>query len=421
METIIRDHILNHLQKFKLINVQQHGFLHRRSCLTNLLETLEDWTRALDEGYGVDSLYLDYQKAFDSVPHRRLLCKLRGYGIDGVTINWIRDFLVGREMQVCVGDGYSDTVEVSSGVPQGSVLGPLLFLIYANDFGSDISCSYKLFADDSKVYSVIRTHEDAAKLQSDLEKISDWSKKWLLSFNVEKCKIMHIGRNNPRFNYSMMNSSGDRVILTETTAEKDLGVWIPENLKSELQCAKSAEKGMRALRLIKRTFSNLDEAGFNILYRTYIRPHLEYAVQAWSPHLRKDIITLENIQKRATRLVWKIKHLPYEDRLKRLGLMPLETRRIRGDLIETFKILKEYDQVSNVFVRSHTTHLRGNSMKLYKGQCRTVARSKFFSQRVIDLWNKLPDRVVTSKSIDMFKQRLDSHMTRSGHWAPTSY
>ena len=157
--------MLSHLESHKVLTANQHGFVKKRSCLTNLLESLESWTKLLDEGKGLDVLYLDYQKAFDTVPHRRLLAKLKWYGIDGKLLLWIENFLINRKMRVVVNDAVSVWTDVLSGVLQGSVLDPLLFVIYVNDIPSVVHNNIKMFADDTNIWSPIVTVDDAAGLQ----------------------------------------------------------------------------------------------------------------------------------------------------------------------------------------------------------------------------------------------------------------
>jgi len=167
---------------------------------------------------------------------------------------------------------------------------------------------------------------------------------------------------------------------------------------------------MNVLRTIKRHFFRIDEPTFLILYKSYVRPHFEYCIQAWSPHFKKDIECLEQVQRRATKLVSGLRNLSYEDRLHRLKLTTLEKRRLRGDLIETFKIMTDREKVDkhDFFESSNSTYsLRGHEYKIAVQRNRTAARSAFFSQRVVGSWNKLPQEVVTATSINMFKNRLD--------------
>ena len=408
MKSIIRDVLVTHMENNNLITAHQHGFMTGRSCLTNLLETLESWTRILDNGFGIDVIYLDYRKAFDTVPHNRLISKLQGCGIDGPLLQWIRAFLVDRSMRVMVNGSSSSWVNVSSGVPQRSVLGPLLFLIFVNDLPDWVKSSIKMFADDTKLWAMISNTADSRMLQDDLNRLKCWSDKWLLRFNPEKCKVMHVGHSVPT-EYSLLEKD-QSIKLAEVEEEKDLGIFITNDLKVAKQCKEAARKAMNVLRTVKRYFPKIDEPTLLILYKAYVRPHLEYCVQAWSPHFKKDIECLEQVQRRATKLINGFKNLSYENRLKRLKLTTLEKRRLRGDLIETFKIITGREKVDKreFFEISNNTHnLRGHQYKLSVKRKRLTIRSTFFSQRVIDSWNRLPEAVVNATSINAFKNRLD--------------
>ena len=178
LETLIRDHMVEFLVKHKLINTSQHGFLKARSCLTNLLCFLEEITKWVDDGSPVDVVYLDFQKAFDKVPHQRLLLKLKAHGIVNDVINWIEKWLTHRRQRVIVDGEISNWKSVLSGVPQGSVLGPILFLIYINDLEDDISSKVPKFADDTKVFRKVTNDTDKQSLQDHLDKLVKWSAKW---------------------------------------------------------------------------------------------------------------------------------------------------------------------------------------------------------------------------------------------------
>ena len=408
MESIVRDSITESIRKRNLITDHQHGFIPGRSCLTNLLQAFEAWTSILDEGFGLDIIYLDYRKAFDTVPHKRLIMKLSNYGIPCKLLIWLSGFLQGRMMRVQVNGSYSSWVHVLSGVPQGSVLGPLLFLLYVNDLPDWIKSSIKMFADDTKLWSTISDVDDKQKLQDDLRKLNEWSDKWLLKCNPDKCRVMHVGHNYPTEYYMEQDSKLCKLI--EVTEEKDLGVITTCDLKPARQCAEAAKKATAILRLIKRHFHDMNIPTFRILYKSFVRPHLEYCVQVWSPNLRKDIDCLERIQKRATKLVPELRHSTYDERLRRLGLTTLERRRLRGDLIETYKILtgKESIDSGNFFTLNEGLHnLRGHQYKLYKDRSHLNIRKFFFSQRVVDSWNKLPVHVVEAETVNCFKCRLD--------------
>ncbi|BHF73133.1 hypothetical protein SprV_0401620900 [Sparganum proliferum] len=194
MERIIKRELMRFLEQHHLLSNAQHGFRRCRSCLTNLLYRLEQWTRAIDEGNVVYVAYIDFKMAFDSVPHQRLLYKLSRIGVRGKPLKWIENFLIGRSQTVRRGGQQSAEVTVTSGVPQGSVLGPILFLIYIDDYIHGLDCDIAMFADDIKPWTVIRNKDNEANLQANLDRLEQWSGYWLLPFNVSKCNILRIGR-----------------------------------------------------------------------------------------------------------------------------------------------------------------------------------------------------------------------------------
>jgi Reverse transcriptase (RNA-dependent DNA polymerase) len=203
MESVIKDQIVRHLEKNGLINKSQHGFMAGRSCTTNLLVFLEKVTAELDRGEPVDVIYLDFAKAFDTVPHERLKRKLKANGIGGGLLKWIAAWLKGRKQRVVLNGQESTWEDVLSGVPQSSVLGPLLFLLFINDLDGAVSLSEILlkFADDTKLARTVKNEEDRQQLQAALDGLVNWSKKWGMAFNVKKCKVMHVGRNTIRSDY----------------------------------------------------------------------------------------------------------------------------------------------------------------------------------------------------------------------------
>ncbi|BHF77028.1 hypothetical protein SprV_0502013000 [Sparganum proliferum] len=194
MERIVKRELMRFLGQHHLLSNAEHGFRRGRSCLTNLLYCLEQWTRSIDEGNVVHVAYIDFKKAFDSMPHQLLLYKLNRIGVRGKLLKWIENFLIGRTQTVRLGGQQSAEVTVTSGVPQGSVLGPILFLIYIDDCIHDLDCDIAMFADDIKLWTVIRNEDDEAKLQANLYRLEQWSGYWLLPFNVSKCNILRIGR-----------------------------------------------------------------------------------------------------------------------------------------------------------------------------------------------------------------------------------
>ena len=412
LERLFKDHMVDFLVKHKLLNSSQHGFLKARSCLTNMLCFLEEITKWIDVGSPVDIIYLDFQKAFDKVPHQRLLLKLKAHGIGDSITDWIEQWLTDRRQRVVVDGEVSNWKSVLSGVPQGSVLGPILFLIYINDLDDSITSNVLKFADDTKLFRKVNTDGDKQHLQNDLDRLVKWSEKWQMLFNFGKCKCLHTGHGNLNVNYKM----GDTVLGT-TVKEKDLGVTISTDMKVSEQCGIAASKGNQILGLIRRNITYKGKKLIIPLYKAIVRPHLEYCIQAWRPYRKKDIDTLERIQRRATKMIPELRDLSYEERLKECGLTTLETRRLRGDQIEVFKILNGYENIDRnmFFSLNKDSRTRGHEVKLVKDQCRLDIRKHLFSQRTINEWNKLSTDCVTASSVNMFKNKVDTYLRRAGY------
>ena len=399
LERLIKDHMVEFLVKHKLLNSSQHGFLKARSCVTNMVCLLEEITKWIDVGSPVDIIYLDFQKAFDKVPHQRLLLKLKAHGIGDSITDWIEQWLTDRRQRVVVDGEFSNWKSVLSGVPQGSVLGPILFLIYINDL------NVLKFADDTKLFRKVNTDGDKQYLQNDLDRLVKWSEKWQMLLNFGKCKCLHTEHRNLNVNYKM----GDTVLGT-TVKEKDLGITISADMKVSEQCGIAASKGNQILGLIRRNITYKGKKLIIPLYKAIVRPHLEYCIQAWIPYRKKDIYTLERIQRRATKMIPELRDLSYEERLKECGLTTLETRRLRGDQIEVFKILNRYENIDRnmFFSLKKDSRTRGHEVKLIKDQCRLDIRKHSFSQRTINEWNKLSTDCVTASSVNMFKNKVDT-------------
>jgi len=263
MEKIVRKAMLKHLIESGNLSDYQHGFVQGRSCTTQLLKVVDKWTEILDSGGAVDAVdavYLDFAKAFDTVSHERLFIKLASYGVRGQLLEWVRQFLTGRKQRVGVAGRFSDWAAVLSGVPQGSVLGPVLFVVFINDLPDEITSFIYMYADDTKVFRRIDGRLESEALQRDLDKLSKWADKWQMCFNVSKCAVMHlggIGREN--YTYSMQQAgNGKRENLQETTLEKDLGIWIDDAVKLSGHVAHAVSKANQLLGMIRRAFTYMD-------------------------------------------------------------------------------------------------------------------------------------------------------------------
>ena len=272
LEQLVRDDLIDHMKINNLFSNKQFGFISGRSTVLQLLNVLEKWTDTLDQGGIIDVIYLDFMKAFDKVPHLRLIEKVKSYGINIHISNWIKNFLQDRKQRVCVNGQYSDWAQVTSGIPQGSVLGPLLFVIYINDLPDDISSEIYLFADDTKIFNEVTDHNNSEILQSDLEKLSQWSDKWLLKFHPDKCRVLDVSTRDRDHNQYYL----DDVELEHSTCEKDLGVHIDVKLKFNNHIGEKINKANNILGAIRRSFSYIDSTMFLQLYTSLVRPHLEY-------------------------------------------------------------------------------------------------------------------------------------------------
>ena len=375
----------------------------------------------------MDVVYLDYQKAFDTVPHKRLLLKLQAYGFTGSTLDWIRNFLTGRTQHVSVNGVLSEERAVLSGVPQGSVLGPLLFLLFINDIVDDLETNLFLFADDSKLFKHIRTQADMAALQRDLVRLEDWSNRWLLRFHPDKCHVLSLGKFEALSKLSADARAPGKLLDQELFAspyslcgfeldhveeEKDLGVTIDEELTFSSHIDGKIAKANSFLGLIRRNFCYLDKSSMLRLFKAFVRPHLEYAQAVWSPHLPGVVNRIENVQIRALNLIPELRGLSYEEQLRSTKLPTLAYRRFRGDLIEVYKHLHSYDKA--VITSSFACSAR-HPDKLAQTHRKSNLDQRLFYHRVQQSWNLLPascrDLEIT---VDTFKNRVDSFFSRIG-------
>lgn len=410
--SIVKDRWMEHLEN-EVLTVHQYGFRKGRSCSSNLLAFYSKVIDTVQEREGwVDGVYLDLKKAFDKVPHRRLLWKIKTYGkVSGQLFDWMTDYLKGREMRTVIRNENSSWLEVTSGVPQGSVLGPVMFGLYVNDLADGIGSYINLFADDTKMMRKVKSIDDCRKLQEDLDKVGEWGRKWQMEFNPSKCKILEFGKSKRRvhWDYTMMGAK-----LEKSSEEVDLGVTVTESLTPERHINKATAKAANLLRRIKMSFIYLDKEMMRKIIVTMIRPVLEYAAVVWSPHNKKNIRKLERVQRAATKMAPELKDLNYEERLKEMALITLESRRERGDLINVYKMVQGMDKCGRDLLKRDTRATRGHGKKLKKERCIRDKKKYSFPHRTVDLWNGLDEDIVNAESVHCFKARLDKARYQGG-------
>ncbi|PFX15469.1 putative RNA-directed DNA polymerase from transposon X-element [Stylophora pistillata] len=292
LEHIIFHDIMAHLDSMNILIKSQHGFRRKLSCETQLVTTIEEIGRALDNGNQSDLIIMDFSKAFDTVPHQRLISKLDYYGIRGNLKSWITTWLTCGEQSVVIDGLSSPAVHASSGVPQGTVLGPLMLLLYINDIGDNCNSAIRLFADDTILYSIIESTLDAGQLQLDLSTIEQWAKKWLMQFNPNKCFVMRVTRKSHPiiFDYKLMGHT-----LESASHYPYLEVELSSSLDWSHHIDMKTNKANRTLGFLKRNLGKCPESIKELSYKSLVRPHLEYARTVWDPWKDKHINQIEAV------------------------------------------------------------------------------------------------------------------------------
>ena len=311
---------------------------------------------------------------------------------------------------------------VTSGVPQGSVLGPICFIIFINDLDEVLQLVdgfvYK-FADDTKYARVIRDEADRITMQKDIDRLMEWAELWQMDFNAKKCKIMHVGNSNPSYTYTMGGYAPGGTILTEVSEEKDIGVMIHNSLKPSVQCARAVKKANQVLGQMSRSFHYRDKTVWIRLYKTFVRPHLEFSVQAWSPWTKSDCELMERVQRRAVNMVVGLKSSSYADKLEEVGLTTLVDRRARGDVIQVWKYLHGHTPYSPTMLQpACDQHERGTRhtkkpYNLARRNSHLEIRKNFFTTRCVDMWNGVPHAVQCLEDLNEFKNEYDKFLKAS--------
>jgi hypothetical protein len=405
-ETVIKHKLMNFLLANHLISPNQHGFLARHSTCTNLLEAFDDWTRSLDAFKETVIVFIDFARAFDCVSIPKLIFKLERMGICGKILSCIKSLLSNRTQRVRVGSSLSKPRPVISGVPQGSVLGPILFLLFVNDISNFLppNTKSKLFADDLKSYISVSDKSHGMNIPLLLEAISDWSLTWQLPLSPGKCNWMHISNHQAPCNLSFSLSG---CCLKKVDEVKDLGVLFDSKLNFSNHICSIVARAKQRIFLLKKSFVCSDSHVLILGFKTYILPILEYCSPVWSPSSVSDILKLESVQRSFTKALPSFSNLSYEHRLIKAGLISLERRRLNADLILLYKIIhKLIDTVLFDSIVFDPKFTRGNTFKIRHLPARLNIRLNFYIVRTIRVWNSLPDAVVCCESVDSFGRAL---------------
>ena len=411
LEKHVHSIITQHLNLCHPISNQQWGFTAGRSTIGALLSTVHDWFKLLEEGKDICAVFLDYRKAFDSVPHRTLIEKLEGIGVNPYIIAWLSDYLTSRKQRVVVDGSMSSPTDVFSGVPQGSILGPLLFLIYI-DGVTEVELSNNsrlvLYADDVLIYSPISCHTDCQLLQHDINTICAWSIEQHLTLNPQKCKFTTISRKRKPtttpFTFKLNNFP-----MEEVDQFKYLGVLFCHNLSWSPHITATCAKAKKILGLLYRRFYNHSSSEcLKQLYLSLVRPHLDYAAQVWDPYLQKDVQLLENTQKFALKLISHNWSTSYQDLLSLSDLPTLSTRRLHLKLSQVYKIVYNLCHFpDHIFEerQAYSERLR-RPRTLHQPFAHSNAYLNSFVPSSVQAWNNLTEQQVTCPSLKSFKSSL---------------
>ena len=411
LEHIIHSSVMKHLERHKILNDSQHGFRKFRSCESQLISTVKDFTESLEDNVQTDAILLDFSKAFDKVHHPSLLLKLDHYGIRNNLHSWIQDFLSGRTQKVVLEGKESTSKPVLSGVPQGTVLGPLLFLVYINDISEKLSPGsiLKLFADDSLLYRRIYSKKDADILQNDLDTLAEWGFTWKMAFHPKKCQVISFRHSKTLlfdFNYSILGT-----LLERTENAKYLGIILNCNLIWKNQINSSVGKANSALFFLKRHLYSCPQNIKEQCYFACVRSKVEYACSVWDPHLKEDINNLEKVQRRAARFVTNT----YDNKvncnniLKNLGWNPLTERRAQFKVTNIFKAKNNLLEIplSHLPLNRNNTRASSNGNYAIPRSLTTVHLHSFYPSTV-RLWNAIPGPIQNSTSVEAFKVGIQS-------------
>ncbi|KAK3087114.1 hypothetical protein FSP39_001879 [Pinctada imbricata] len=407
MEHIITSNIMTHLEQHNILYNLQHGFRKSRSCETQLIDFIQELSTTNDKNIQTDLIIMDFAKAFDKVPHQRLLYKLDFYGIEQNTLNWIKSFLTDRTQTVVINGTQSISVPVTSGVPQGTVLGPILFLIYINDFPEYLTYSkLRLFADDSIIYKDIHEQDDCDKLQHDLDAAAKWESDWLMAFHPDKCTKLTISHKKQKYTHHYILHNH---ILESVDHAKYLGITLQSDLKWNTHYDNIISNANKTLGFLKRNLQTSNTEIKSRAYQALIRPKLEYSCTVWDPHTSQYKQKIEMTQRRSARYVYNNYHntSSVTNMINTLHWPTLAERRLKTRLIMFYKIVHCLVAIPSDILIPTDTRTRQHHTQTYRHirANKETYKWSFFPHTVIQ-WNLLPNAIVTSPTVDSFREQL---------------
>lgn len=409
LEHILYSNIMSHLSDNDLLFCNQHGFRKHKSCETQLFELVNGVHEAIHSRVQTDAVFIDFSKAFDRVPHQRLLKKLGSLNLYPMYTNWILNFLSHRTQSVTINKETSNTINVISGVPQGSVLGPLLFLVYINDLPTNITSKIRLFADDCVIYRQIRNSDDASQLQRDLDSITAWCTDWQMCVNVSKSKVMTFStkKSNITFDYTLANRNLERV-----TKYKYLGVILTEKLDWKEHIDFIVGRANQSLGFLKRHLYLAPPEVRILAYTSFVRSKVEYASVIWNPWQINLTQKLESVQNKAARFIYKdYSHSSSVTALKsRAGLQSLSSRRKQARLLFLHKIYYFNQELKKLLLLPphHISPRIDHPFKIRLSPSRTKQFSESPLQLAIKDWNSLPESVAGLADVALFRDACET-------------
>ena len=420
-EKVVRNQLVAYMEEHNLFNPHQHGFRGGRSCLSQLIAHYDHITWLLESGQNVDVIYLDFAKAFDKVDFLVTLQKLREIGVTGKLGSWMYAFLTNRTQSVLVNGHRSHSIPVRSGVPQGSVLGPLLFLVLLGDIDQEVAQAYvSSFADDTRVANGITSKDDIQALQMDLDSIYKWSKENNMMFNSKKFECIRYGPQSDLQRTSHYISDNGCPI-DEVCDVRDLGVLMSNDGKFTKHINNIVDASRSQCSWILRTFLTRDRLPMMTLWKSLVRSRLEYCCQLWCPAKKGDIQALEQIQRSFLRKINGMQGLSYWEQLRTLSVYSLERRRERYLIMYIWKIMEgqvpNFTCAERVGVQTKHHIRRGRlcvvpTINPQASQAVKSLRYASFAVHAPRLFNILPLHIrnTTGCSIETFKRKLDAYL-----------